>query len=147
MYLKLEKACKDTSAESTIKTYSTTQNGRDAFLALIDHHTDKSKYCSILKKEMNILQNIKWNGCNYSLKKQVSKHHQAFDDLNDCSNHITVTAPDAAQRVEYLIDSIVCPDRTLQVAIGLIQSNVNNMHEDFELAANALIEVDIYKRV
>jgi hypothetical protein len=146
VYLKLEKACRGTSVESTIKTYSRTQNGRDAFLALIDHHAGESKYRSILKKRMNLLQNIKWNGRNYSLEKQVSNHRQAFDDLNDCSNHITVTAPDAAQRVEYLIDSIVCPDSTLQAAIGLIRSNVNNMREDFELAANALIEVDPYKR-
>jgi hypothetical protein len=146
VYLKLEKACRGTSVESTIKTYSRTQNGRDAFLALIDHHAGESKYRSILKKRMNLLQNIKWNGRNYSLEKHVSNHRQAFDDLNDCANHITVTAPDAAQRVEYLIDSIVCPDSTLQAAIGLIRSNVNNMREDFELAANALIEVDPYKR-
>jgi hypothetical protein len=146
VYLKLEKACRGTSVESTVKTYSRAQNGRDAYFALIDHHAGESKYRSILKKRMNLLQNIKWNGRNYSLEKHVSNHRQAVDDLNDCANHITVTAPDAAQRVEYLIDSIVCPDSTLQAGIGLIRSNVNGMREDFELAANSLIEVDPYKR-
>ena len=146
VYLKLEKACRGTSVESTVKTFSRTQNGRGAYLALIDHHAGESKYRTIMKKRMNLLQNIKWNGRNYSLEKHVSNHRQAVDDLNDCSTHITVTAPDSSQRVEYLIDSINCADSTLQATIGLIRTNVNNMREDFELAANALIEVDPYKR-
>ena len=145
-YLKLEKACRGSSVESTVKTFSRTQNGRGAYLALIDHHAGESKYRTILKKRVNLLQNIKWNGRNYSLEKHVSNHRQAVDDILDCSDHITVTTPDQSQRVEYLIDSINCPDSTLQAAIGLIRSNVRNMREDFELAANALIEVDPYKR-
>jgi hypothetical protein len=146
VYLKLEKACRASSVESTVKTFSRTQNGRGAYLALIDHHAGESKYRTILKKRMNLLQNIKWNGRNYSFEKHVSNHRQAVDDLKDCATHITVTAPDESQRVEYLIDSINCADSTLQAAIGLIRSNVNNMREDFESAANALIEVDPYRR-
>ena len=49
-----------------------------------------------------------------------------------------------AQRVEYLIDSITCKDVTLVSAIGQIRANTNNMRNDFEAAANALIEVDPY---
>jgi hypothetical protein len=146
VYLKLEKACRGTSVESTVKTFSRARNGRGAYFALIDHHAGESKYRTIMKKRMNLLQNIKWNGRNYSMEKHVSNHRQAVDDLNDCATHITVTAPDPSQRVEYLIDSINCADSTLQATIGLIRTNVNNMREDFELAANALIEVDPYKR-
>lgn len=146
VYLKLEKACRGTSVESTVKTFSRRQDGRGAYLALIDHHAGESKYRTIMKKRMNLLQNIKWNGRNYSLEKHVSNHRQAVDDINDCSSHITVATPDQSQRVEYLIDSINCADSTLQASIGLIRSNVNNMREDFELAANALIEVDPYRR-
>jgi hypothetical protein len=146
VYLKLEKACRGSSVESTIKTFSRAQNGRGAYAALIDHHAGASKYRAISKKRMNLLQQIKWNGRNYSLEKHVSNHRQAVEDLNDCAQHITVTAPDASQRVEYLIDSINCPDSTLQAAIGLIRSDVNGMRADFELAANALIEVDPFRR-
>ena len=48
--------------------------------------------------------------------------------------------------VEYLIDSISCSDSTLQAAIGLIRANTNNMRNDFEAAATAMIEVDPYRR-
>jgi hypothetical protein len=50
------------------------------------------------------------------------------------------------QRVEWLLDSINSQDPTLQAIIGLIRSDVNNMRNDFEKAASALIEVDPYVR-
>ena len=82
----------------------------------------------------------------YEMEKHVSNHRQAVEDLRDCSQHITVSVPDPSQRVEFLIDSISCGDPTLQAAIGLIRSNVNNMRSDFEAAANSLIEVDPFSR-
>ena len=146
VYMHIEKACRGTSVASTVKTFSRQQDGRSAYLALIDHHAGDSKYRTILKSKMNLLQNIKWNGRNYSLEKHVSNHRQAVEDIQDCSQHIQAAVPDASQRVEYLIDSIICNDSTLQASIGLIRSNVNNMRDDFESAANALIEVDPYTR-
>ena len=142
VYMAIATACAGTSVESTIKTFNRTQNGRGAFMALMDHHAGDTKYCSIAKKRQNLLSNIKWNEQNYSLEKHVSNHRQAVEDLHDCGNHITVSIPDASQRVEFLIDSISCGNTTLQAAIGLIRSNVNNMHSDFESTANSLIEVD-----
>ena len=66
--------------------------------------------------------------------------------LQECSNHITVSVPGDAQRVELLIDSINCSDSTVQAAIGLIRANTNNMRQNFEAVATVLIEVDPYKR-
>ena len=147
VYLAIATACRGTTVESTVKTFSRTQDGRGAYFALIDHRAGESKYRLILKKRQNLLSNIKWNGQSYSLEKHVSNHRQAVEDLRDCSNHITVSIPDPSQRVEFLIDSINCADPTLQAAIGLIRSNVNNMRTDFESAANALlIEVDPFNR-
>ena len=99
-----------------------------------------------MKKRMNLLQSIKWNGHAYPLETHVLNHRQAVDDLRECSEHITVPVPDASQRVEYLIDSIACQDNTLQAAIGINRANTNNMRNDFEASASALIEVDPYKR-
>ena len=48
--------------------------------------------------------------------------------------------------MEYLIDSINCPDSALQVALGLSRPNTNSMKTDFELAGLMLIEVDPYRR-
>ena len=76
----------------------------------------------------------------------MTNHRAAYDDLIDCSNHITVPVPSNEQRVEYLIDSIICQDTALQASIGLIRADTNNMRSNFELSASSLIEVDPYKR-
>ena len=146
VYLKIEKAARGTSVESTIKTFARTKDGRGAFLALIANHAGDTKYRAIMKKKMNVLQNVRWNGRAYPLESLVSNHRQAVDDLRECSAHITVPVPDESQRVEYLIDSIICTDSTLQAAIGLIRANTNDMRTNFEAAASSLIEVDPYRR-
>jgi len=146
IFIKIEEAVRGTSVESTIKSFSRSKDGRGAYYALIANHAGETKYRSISKKRMNLLQNIKWNGRNYPFESHVSNHRQAFDDLKECSKHVTVQVPAEAQRVEYLIDSIVCNDNTLQATIGLVRANTNLMRESFERAASALIEVDPYKR-
>jgi hypothetical protein len=146
VFLKIEKASRGTSVESTVKAFSRKKDGRGAYLALIANHAGDTKYRAILKTRMNLLQSIKWNGRSYPLESHVSNHRQAIDDLRECSNHITVSVPDQSQRVEYLIDSITCNDTALQAAIGLVRANTNNMRKDFEAAASALIEVDPYRK-
>ena len=73
-----EKAERLTSVASNVKTFLCLKGERVAFLALILNHTGDTKYCEILKKCMNLLQNIKWNRRSYPLGKHVSDHHQAF---------------------------------------------------------------------
>ena len=94
---------------------------------------------------MNLLQNIKWNGCSYPLETHVSNHRQAVDNIQEFSQHITVTVPDDAQRVEYVLDSIQTSDNTLQAALALVRASQNNMRTDFKTASTYMIEVDPYK--
>jgi hypothetical protein len=146
VFLMIEKATRGTSVSSTVGNYLRRKDGRGAFLALISNHAGDTKYRAILKKRMNLLQNIKWNGRAYPLEVHVSNHRQSVDEIQECSAHITAAVPNEDQRVEYLIDSITCADNTLQAAIGLVRANTNNMRNDFEAAATALIEVDPYRR-
>ena len=104
------------------------------------------KYRDIAKKRQNLLQTIKWTGNSYELETHVSNHRQAYDDLRECSTHITVPVPSDPQRVEYLIDSINSKDSTLQYSIGLVRANTNNTRNNSEGAANILIETDPYRR-
>ena len=62
VFIKIEKATRGTSVESTVKSFSRRKDGRGAFLALISNHAGDTKYRAILKKRMNLLQTIKWNG-------------------------------------------------------------------------------------
>ena len=114
----------------------------------LDHHTPAGdvKYRAIAKKRQKLLQTIKWTGNSYALETHVSNHCHAYDDIRECSTHITVPVPSNPQRVEYLIDSITSKDITLQASIGVVRANTNNMRNDFEGVANILIEIDPYRR-
>ena len=104
------------------------------------------KYRAIAKKRQNLLQTIKWTGNSYALETHVSNNRQVYDDLRECSTHITVPVPSDPQIVEYLIDSITSKDSTLQASIGLVRANTNNMRNDFEGSVNILIVIDPYRR-
>ena len=94
---------------------------------------------------MNLLQNIKWNKRSYPLKTHISNHCHAIDDIQECSQHITVTMPDDAHMVQYLSDSIQTSNITLQAALGLVWANTNNTRSDFKMSSSCMIEVDPYK--
>ena len=78
------------------------------------------------------------------METHVSNHSKTYDDLRECSTHITVPVSSDPQRVEYLIDSITSKDSTLQASIGLVRANTNNMCNNFEGAANILIAIYPY---
>ena len=59
VYMHIEKAYHGSTAASTVKTFSRTQDGRGVYFALIDYHAGDSKYHVILKSKMNLLQNIR----------------------------------------------------------------------------------------
>ena len=138
VYMMIEKAVRGPSVESTIKSYYHEKDGRSAFKALKINHAGETKYRGIIKKIMNLLQNIKCNGRTYPLETHITTHRQAFDNISECSEHITVPVPDQSQGVEYLIDSLACGDNMLQVAIGLVQAKTNEMRRNFEVTSTAL---------
>ena len=79
VYMVIEQAVWGSSVESTIKSYSRKKDGRAAFKELISNHAGETKYRGIMKKRMNLLQNIKWNGRTYPLETHITNHRQAFD--------------------------------------------------------------------
>ena len=96
VYMLLEKSARNTSVESTTKAFARKKDGRGAYLAIIANHAGDTKYRSIHKKRVHLLTNIKWNGRSYPLETHVSNHRQALDDIQECSQHITVSVPDDA---------------------------------------------------
>ena len=54
----IEQAVRGYYVESTIKYYSCKKDGRSAFKAFISNHAIETKYRGIMKKRMNMMQNI-----------------------------------------------------------------------------------------
>ena len=76
VYMMIDQAVQGSSIGSTIKSYSRKNYGRLAFKALISNHAGETKYRGIMKKRMNLLQNIKWNGRTYTLETHITNHRQ-----------------------------------------------------------------------
>ena len=83
VYRMMGQAVRGDSVESTIKSYSHKKDGRSAVKELISNHAGKTKYHSIMKKRMNLLQNIKGNGRTYPLETHITNHCQAFENLRE----------------------------------------------------------------
>ena len=62
LYFHIQGACRGTSVESTVNAKRLRQDGRAAFMALIDHHAGAEKYNAISKTLMTRLSTLKWNG-------------------------------------------------------------------------------------
>ena len=61
IYTKIEKVARGISIESNVKAFYPRKDGRGLFIDFISSHAGETKYCAIIKKRMNLLQNIKWN--------------------------------------------------------------------------------------
>lgn len=146
VFMMISKSVAGTSAEFTIKSFSRRKDGRAAYLALVSNHDGDEKYRAIVKSRMNMLQNVKWNGRSFPLEQHVSNHRTAIDDLTDCVQHINNAVPDITQRVEYLLESIICQESSLQAVMGNIRADTNNMRSNFEMVASHIIEIDPYRR-
>ena len=57
--LLIEKASRNTSVESTVKSFTRTKDGMGSFNVIIANHAGETKYHLINKKRTNLLQNIK----------------------------------------------------------------------------------------
>ena len=112
---------------------------------ILNHRVD-AKYSTIIKKCTNLLHNNQKNGRSYHLETNVSNHCQEVQYIQEFATNITTSVPDQAQRVEYLIDSILCLDNTLQSEIRMVRANTNNTRNNFEAAESKLIEVYPYKK-
>ena len=141
VYVKIASSVKGTTCESTIKPFMRTKDGRGAFLALLTNHAGDIKYRSLYKKSTKFLSSVTWNGNNNSLENHVSKHRRGHDQIVECADHIPVTLLTGAQKVEYLLDSIVSTNLDIVTAQGLIRNDTVK-RANFESAASTLIEVD-----
>ena len=59
VYMMIKKIARGTSVESTIKGFARRKDDCGVFQALIANHASDVKYRAIMKKKMNLLQNIK----------------------------------------------------------------------------------------
>ena len=146
----LEEATRNTSYSATIKPFSRTKNGRDAYLALISQHAGQDKWEKELRNQENFMKTRVWKGNNnFSLEKFIEQHRAAYISMQQCAEHVPYQLPNENTRVRYLMDNIQCLDAELQAALAAIRLDTIGpvaMRNNFELAVTFLLPTDPVSR-
>ena len=142
----LEEATRNTAYGATIKPFSRTKNGRDAYLALISQHAGRDKWEKELRTQENFMKTRVWKGnTNFSLERFIEQHRAAFISMQQCAEHVPFQLPNEETRVRYLMDNIKCFDAELQAALAAIRLDTtgpNAMRGNFELAVTFMLPTD-----
>ena len=145
VYFYLEEATRSTQFSASIKPFSRTKNGRDAWNAIVNQYAGKDKWNAELKRQNELLMNRKWKGnTNFTLDRFISQHRNAFVSLSQCALHVDFQLPNQLTRVTSLLDAIECDYAPLQAAMALIRNDTgpDGKMNDFENAATSLLPHD-----
>ena len=88
VYSMLEEASRGTIYATTIKTFSRSKNGRQAWQAMVSSHAGTDKWEGMFKERSKFLMNTKWNGRNYSLDKFTGVHRSSYVQLQEAAKHV-----------------------------------------------------------
>ena len=144
VYSLLDEATSGTIYAPTIKPYGRTNNGREAWKAIISSHAGDDKWEKIQRDRLNFIMNVKWNGRTYSLEKFTGLHRSAYTALEEAALHVNFQLPNERSRVGYLLENITNSDPDLRAALASIRANVNNMRSSFEASIKFLLPVCPY---
>ena len=99
-----------------------------------------SKWEKTVEIAEGVLNSRVWNGKNsrYPIKIHISRHREAFNDLERASHHITYSPPNETSRVRYLLNSIQSSDATICSVKTTIMANAAKKN-DFEEAADFIM--------
>jgi hypothetical protein len=141
VYHFLEEATRGTVYGKTLKPFTRSKNGREAYLSVISQHAGEDKWNKELKAQESFLQTRLWKGnSNFSLEKFIEQHRSAYISMQQCAEHVNYQLPNETTRVRYLTDNIQNGDPALQAALAIIRGDEapDGRRNNFESAATYL---------
>ena len=89
VYHYLEEVTRCTAYASSIKPFQRRIDGRGAWNDIIAQYAVEDKWRAKLKIQDDLLHSRKWKGqSNYTLKRFVAQHRNAFISMNQCAEHV-----------------------------------------------------------
>ena len=144
LYSFLEEATRTTQYASSIRPFSRSKDGREAYLSIKRQYAGKDKWQAEIKKQENFIHTRVWKGnSNFTLESFITQHRAAHVSLQRCAQAVPHQIPNERTRVIHLTDAIQCSDAPLQAAIAHIKSQSDDpggMANNFEEAAAYLLQ-------
>ena len=120
----LEKALRHTTFYSTLRPFSRSKNGRDAWIALRAQYLGEDKRRAEIREVEDILNNREWKGVSsYKLEKYASLHRWCNERLKQIAEHTDYQLPDTRRQVERFITNIKSSDPELMAAVAQVKAD------------------------
>ena len=107
---------------SSIRRYFNQEQGRKAYLALVQHYCGKSRQENILAQVEGDLHSILYSEekVNFNFETYVSIHRNAFNEMDKSKDY---PSPDGCTRVRQLLTNITTCDPALAVPIASVRAS------------------------
>ena len=138
----LEKALRNTAFYSTLRPFSRSKNGREAWIALRSQYLGEDKRRAEIREVEDILNNREWKGIsNQKLEKYASLHRWCNERLKQIAEHTDYQLPDVRRQVERFITNIKSSDPELMAAVAQVKADkrLDGPLYDFEQCVAALL--------
>ena len=132
----LHDALKDHPAYTSIRSFARTQDGRQAYQALVLHNLGESRNHTVLEEAEDNLANIFYTEekLKFTFDRFVEIHRSAHNNMLSVPNYI---APNPATRVRKLLSNIRSTNPTLLAALACVQTSPT-LRNDFELTVDTI---------
>ena len=136
----LDRATSGHTVNTTIAPFRRAQNGRGAFLAIVDQHAGRHVYDKIVKDASHVLQARKWNGASsITLGMHTTGQRQAYTQLLEAAEHTPAEVPNPRLCVTYLLDSLESTDPKILAGVAAIDQDMTGKRVDFEGSVTFLL--------
>ena len=127
---------------SSLQPYRTRNDGRAAYLALVQHNLGSNQWQLMFHDAETIVTTHNFFGTNphYTLSTHIAKHRSAHDRMRRASSHVNFSLPTETTRVLRLLQSL----ETSNIAILSAKTSIlgdDVKRSDFELTSDFLITV------
>lgn len=145
VYYKLVEATNGTNKSTTVLKYRASENGREAYLALISSHAGKEVWQKVIIDNEKVIRDQIWKGnSSYTLTKHCEAHRTAFEHLEHASLEVPYEVPNDHTRITYLFKSIENSDPELRAAIAAVNmdEDPDGIRYDFERCVRKITPAD-----
>ena len=142
VFATLEKALRNTCFYSTLRPFSRTKNGREAWIALKSQYLGEDKRRAEIREIEEILNHREWKGVSsYKLEKYASLHRWSNERLKQIAEHTHYQLPDVRLQVERFVTNIKSSDPELMAAVAQVKADkrLDGPLYDFEQCVAALL--------
>ena len=133
LFQMLDRAVTGHDVNATIAPFRRTNDGRGAYLAIVNQHAGRHIWDKIVKEATAVLQTRIWNGTtSTTLLQHTTMHRRSYIQLTEAAVHTPAEVPNERQRVTFLLDSMKTADPKMLAGMAMVEQDDAGRRVKFE---------------